>query len=256
MWFLRFLLSALILAAPLSLTPSAWAGNVLVFAAASTTNVLDDINRRYAAAGNKRVLISFGSSGMMARQIENGAPADIFVTADKIWLKRLGDLGLTKTRDDRELARNRLVLVAPKHSRFKLRISNGFALADLLRHAPLAIADPGHAPAGRYAKAALITLGVWQAVKNRSARTNNVREALAFVERGEAAAGIVYATDAKLSGEKIRLIGTFPETSHPPISYHAAIITGHASADIIRFFEFLRSETMKPVFRRHGFQVK
>ena len=250
----RFRFSVLILAVLLCPAPSAWAANVLVFAAASTTNVLDDVNRHYAAAGKGRVLISFGSSGMMARQIENGAPADILVTADETWLTHLGRLGLVGKRHSKELARNRLVLIAPKRSRLRLRIEYGFALAEQLQDAPLAIADPGHAPAGRYAEAALITLGVWQAVKNRSARTNNVREALVLVERGEAAAGIVYATDAKIS-RKVRTIGAFSEATHPPISYHAAIITGRATAEVRRYFEFLHSKAMKAVFRRHGFRT-
>lgn len=244
-----------ILAILLFTTSPVWAANVLVFAPASTTNVLDDINQRYAAAGKGRVLISFGSSGMMARQIENGAPTDIFVTADETWLAHLGQLGLVGKRHSRELARNSLVLIAPKRSRLRLRIDYGFALAERLQDAPLAIADPGHAPAGRYAEAALTTLGVWRAVTGRSARTNNVREALALVERGEAAAGIVYATDAKIS-RKVRIVGAFPAASHPPISYHAAIITGRATAEALRFYEFLCSDAMKSVFRRHGFQAR
>ncbi len=244
----------LILLALTILAPSAWAGNVLVFAASSTTNVLDDINQRYAAAGYDPVLISYGSSGMMARQIENGAPADIFVTADETWLTYLGRLGLLGKRHPKELARNRLVLIAPKRSRLRLRIAYGFPLAQYLRDAPLAIADPGHVPAGRYAEAALTTLGVWPAVKKRSALTNNVRQVLALVERGEAAAGIVYATDAKIS-RKVRQIDEFPEASHPPISYHAAIITGRSEPEIRHFYEFLQSKAMKTAFRRHGFRV-
>jgi molybdate transport system substrate-binding protein len=255
MWILRFPFQVMALVVLIFLASNSKAANVLVFAAASTTNVLDDINRRYEAAGKGRVLISFGSSGMMARQIENGAPADILVTADETWLSHLGRLGLVEKHHTRELARNSLVLIAPRRSRLRIRIKYGFALAEQLQAAPLAIADPGHAPAGRYAKAALTTLGVWQAVTRRSARTNNVREALALVERGEAAAGIVYATDAKIS-RKVRIVGEFPEASHPPISYHAAIITGRGTADALRFYEFLQSKPMKAVFRRHGFRVQ
>jgi molybdate transport system substrate-binding protein len=255
MWFFRIPVSMLVLIVLIFSAPNAWAANVLVFAAASTANVLDDINQHYVAAGKGRVLISFGSSGRMARQIENGAPADIFITADETWLTHLGQLGLVGKRHSSELARNQLVLIAPKRSRLKLRIKYGFALAEQLQDAPLAIADPGHAPAGRYAEAALTTLGVWRAVTKRAARTNNVREALALVERGEAAAGIVYVTDAKVS-RRVRIIGAFPEASHPPISYHAAIITGRMNPDVQQFFEFLRSKAAKTVLRRHGFRVK
>lgn len=255
MWFPRLPFPALILAGLISFAPEVRAANVLVFAAASTANVLDDIAQRYAAAGKGHVLISFGSSGMLARQIENGAPADIFVTADETWLNHLGRLGLIGKRHAGELARNRLVLIAPRGSRFRLRITYGFALAEQLRDAPLAIADPGHAPAGRYAEAALTTLGVWRAVTRRTARTGNVRKALALVEQGEAAAGIVYATDAKIS-RRVRIIAEFPEASHPPISYHAVIITGRVTDDTRRFFAFLQSRPMKAVFRRHGFRTK
>jgi molybdate transport system substrate-binding protein len=244
-----------VLVAMLWLGDGARAANVLVFAAASTTNVLGDINRRYATAENQKILVSFGSSGMMARQIENGAPADLFVTADEIWLKYLTRKGLVAKGGSAEIARNRLVLIAPRGNWHRLRIEPGFPLADWLRAAPLAIADPGHAPAGRYAKASLTALGIWQAVTARTVRTGNVREALALVERGEAAAGIVYATDAAIS-QSVRLIGTFPEDSHPPIAYFAAIIAGRDSPKSRRYFEFLRSKAMRPVFRRHGFQVK
>lgn len=243
-----------IIALLLCTASNGWAANVLVFAAASTTNALEDINQHFVATGKGRVLISFGSSGRMARQIENGAPADIFITADETWLTHLGQLGLVGKRHSSELARNQLVLIAPKRSRLKLRIKYGFALAERLQDAPLAIADPGHVPAGRYAEAALTTLGVWRAVTKRAARTNNVREALALVERGEAAAGIVYVTDAMVS-HKVRIIDAFPEASHPPISYHAAIITGRMNADVRRFFEFLQSKSAKETFRRHGFRA-
>ena len=250
MRFLRFPILALLICA----APNGWAANVLVFTAASTTNALEDINQQYVATGKSRVLISFGSSGMMARQVENGAPADIFITADETWLAHLGQLGLVGQRHSSVLARNQLVLIAPKRSRLKLRIEYGFALAEKLQDAPLAIADPGHVPAGRYAEAALRTLGVWRAVTNRAARTNNVREALALVERGEAAAGIVYVTDAMIS-HRVRIIGAFPAASHPPISYHAAIITGRMNPDVQRFFDFLRSKTAQEIFRRHGFEA-
>lgn len=244
----------LILAAIVLAAMPARAANVLVFAASSTTNAIDELNSLYAERGHGTALASFGSSGIMARQIENGAPADIFVTADETWLDHLTRLDLVKPGGGVALARNRLVLIAPRGSRLRIKIRYAFPLAGKLGDGRLAIADPGHTPAGRYAKHALTTLGVWRELSRRAARTNNVRETLALVERGEAAAGIVYATDAAIS-RRVRTVATFPEASHPPIRYRAAIVTGRATADVKRYFEFLSSDPAAKVFLRHGFLV-
>ena len=173
--------------------PRAGVAKVLVFAASSTTNVIEDLNRLFAERGKGRALGSFGSSGIMARQIENGAPADIYLTADVKWINYLVGKALVTAGSKNDLFHNRLALIAPARRPFRLRIRYGFALYDRLGDSPLAIADPQHSPAGRYARMALETLGVWKPLTKRTARTNNVREALALVERGEAAAGIVMA---------------------------------------------------------------
>jgi molybdate transport system substrate-binding protein len=227
---------------------------VLVFAASSTTNAMDEINALYAASGVGSALASYGSSGVMARQIENGAPADIFLSADERWIDYLGKKGFVRSGAAVEVARNRLALVAPTGSRMRVRMTYGLPLAEKLRDRRLVMGDPGHVPAGRYARAALESLGVWDQVAERTARTNNVREALALVERGEAGAGIVYATDAAISG-KVRTIALFPEATHPRIVYYAVAVAGHSTSAVRRYFAFLASEAAAEVLRKHRFLV-
>jgi molybdate transport system substrate-binding protein len=246
------------------LAPAARA-DVLVFAAASTADALAEVNRAYSATSGARIATSFASSGMLARQIENGAPADLFISANTEWIDYLARNGRIEAGLERELLRNRLALVAPRDSAVRLDIAPGFALADALDRGfgrghggavgggRLAIADPRHVPAGRYAKAALISLGVWAEIEPRTAVGHSVRQALVLVERGEAPLGIVYATDAAASA-KVRLVGVFPSDTHPPITYRAAVVDERGRPAVTAYFRYLGSRAAAE-FRRHGLLV-
>ncbi len=236
------------------LAPAARAADVLVFAAASTTDALAEVNRAYAAAGGARIAASFGSSGMLARQIDNGAPADLFVSANTAWIDYLSGRGRLSAGLRRWLVRNRLALIAPRGSVVRLEIGPGFALARALAGGRLAISDPRHVPAGRYAKSALISLGIWDRIARRTAVTHNGRETLVLVERGEAPLGIVYATDAAASA-KVRLVGVFPAAAHPPITYLAAVVAGRERPAVTAYFRFLGSSAAGAIFRSRGFVV-
>jgi len=235
------------------LAPAARA-DVLVFAAASTADALAEVNRAYGATAGARVTASFASSGMLARQIENGAPADLFISANAEWIDYLARGGRLEDGLERELVGNRLALVAPRDSAVRLDIAPGFALLGALDGGRLAIADPRHVPAGRYAKAALISLGVWAEIEPRTAVGHSVRQALVLVERGEAPLGIVYVTDAAASA-KVRLVGVFPRDTHPPITYRAAVVSGSGRPAVTAYFRYLGSRAAAEVFRRHGFLV-
>lgn len=250
----RVFVSIIALAAAVGFSPGARGADVLVFAASSTTNAIEEVNALFNRAGPRRAVAAFGSSGMLARQIENGAPAHILVSANRPWIDYLVKRRLLADRARAVLFTNRLALIAPAGSALDIEIAPGFPLARKLGDGWLAIADPGHTPAGSYAKAALVSLGVWSKVARRTARGLNVREALARVERGEAAAGIVYRTDAMLTA-KVRLVALFPADLHPPIFYEAARIAGRDTPAARRYFAFLTSPTAKTVFRRFGFSV-
>jgi molybdate transport system substrate-binding protein len=226
---------------------------LLVFAAASLTDALGELARIWEASSGTRVKLSFAASSLLARQIEAGSHADIFMSADQEWMDYLADRELIAESTRRDLVGNTLVLIAPADSNLRLEISQGFALADALRGGRLSVADPDTVPAGRYAHAALVSLGVWQQVKDRLARADNVRGALNFVARGETPLGIVYATDAWI-GEGVRIVETFPEDSHPPIRYPVAA-TESAVIEATAFLDFLEGSEAAPVWRRHGFRM-
>lgn len=249
-----FLFLALTVAATLFPPGIAAAKGVLVFAAASTTNALEEVNRLFEARGGGRAVASFASTGILARQIEHGAPADLILSANVMWMDYLAGRGFLVDGTRGDLFGNRLALIAPADSTLDIEIAPGFALAQRIDGGRLAIADPGHTPAGMYAKRALTALGVWPALARRTARANSVREALVLVERGEAPAGIVYATDAKIS-RKVRIVSLFPVTSHSPIRYQAAIVAGRDTAAARRYRAFLESTAAVAVFRKHGFLV-
>ncbi len=242
---------SLCLTVPASAVPAA---DVLIFAAASTSDALGDVNRGYAASGGARIAASFASSGMLARQIENGAPADLFLSANTDWIEYLSRRGRLSAALRRPLFGNRLALVAPRAGLARLDIGPGMALVRALDGGRLAIADPRHVPAGRYAKTALTTLGVWDGLARRTAMGHSVRETLMLVERGEAPLGVVYATDAAASA-KVRLLGLFPAESHPPIIYLVAVVAGRERPAVTAYFRHLGSVAAGAVFRRHGFQV-
>ena len=222
---------------------------LLVFAAASLKNALDEA----AASYGKKVVASYGASSTLARQIENGAPADVFISADLEWMDYLEKKRLLAPGTRRDLLGNRLVLVSPVINPLRLEPSAGFPLAKALGSGRLAIADPQSVPAGKYARAALQKLGVWNEVAARLAPADNVRGALAFVARGEAPLGIVYATDAR-EEPRVVVAGVFPEDSHPPIVYPAALLRG-ARPGARELLDFLASPAARAIFGKHGFAL-
>ncbi len=227
---------------------------VMVFAAASTTAALTEIAALFTAKGKGRAVTSFASSSMLAKQIANGAPADIYLSANPGWMDYLARENAIETATRLDLLANRLVLVAPAGSALSVRIAPAFPLAEKLGEGRLAIGDPDHVPAGIYGRAALKRLGVWPALAGRVARTQDVRGALALVERGEAAAAVVYATDVAIT-KRVRVVATFPADSHPPITYPVAIVAGRDRPDVRRFYDFLASPEAARVFTKHGFTV-
>ncbi len=224
----------------------------LILAAASLQEALTQIADRWAAQNHPRPVLSFAATSALARQIEAGAPADLFVSADQEWMDALADKRLLRAGTRANVLSNRLVLIARASSPARLGVARGFPLARALGTGRLAMADPGSVPAGRYARAALINLGVWQTVAEKVAPAENVRTALALVERGEAPFGIVYATDA-LASKGVRVVGTFPASSHPPIRYPLAIPRSSKHADAAAFRTFVLSAQARTVFARHGF---
>jgi molybdate transport system substrate-binding protein len=223
-----------------------------VFAAASLTNVMEDIGRAYTNRTHVPVRFSFAASSALARQVESGAPADVFVSADQEWMDYLAARKLIQPATRRDIVSNSLVLVAPADSRLQLKIAPGFALATSLgANGRLATGDPATVPAGRYARAALMKLGVWSSVESRLIPADNVRTALNFVSRGEAPLGIVYATDARVE-PKVQVVDVFPANTHERIAYPAAA-TAAASREAQDFVSFLGSETAWAVFAKAGF---
>jgi molybdate transport system substrate-binding protein len=228
------------------------AGELLVFGAASMTDVLEELGREYRRETRQPVKFSFASSSTLARQIESGAPADVFVSADVEWMDYVQSRGLIDRTTRFDVAGNRLALVAPVQSQLQLRIEPGFALAAALGTGRLATGDPDFVPAGRYAKSALIALGAWDDLEDRLVRAENVRAALVYVARGEVPLGIVYETDARVE-KRVRVVDTFPPSSHPPINYPVAVTT-HAGNGAREFVTCLRSEASQKTLRRFGFQ--
>jgi len=237
------------------LVPTLAQAATLVFAASSLTDALTAVADSYEKTGQPRPILSFASSATLARQIENGAPAAIFVSADEQWMDYVAERKLIEPASRLAMLGNRLVLVAAKSEPLALEISPGFPLANALGKGKLAIADPDSVPAGRYAKAALEHLGAWRDVEANVVRAENVRAALAYVERGEAKAGVVYATDAAQS-KNVRIVGPFPETSHPPIIYPLALVGQTPNDDARRFYIFMRSPAAADIYTSYGFTIK
>lgn len=223
---------------------------VTVFAAASLQNALSEAGRAWTAKTGKTVRFSFAASSALARQIEQGVPGDIFVSADGDWMDYLAKQNLIVRPSRTNILTNRLALIAPAGSTTRLSLVKGFPLARALGSGRLAMAAP-QVPAGKYGQAALTSLGVWDAVKNRTARGENVRTALQFVARGEAPFGIVYDTDARAE-PKVRIVGLFPSGSHPQVLYPAALVSG-ANADAAAFLQYLKSGEAAAIFARYGF---
>ncbi|MGC8491626.1 MAG: molybdate ABC transporter substrate-binding protein [Syntrophobacteraceae bacterium] len=236
--------------------PARAAGNVTVFAAASLTNSLNDVGKLFVKQYGGTFTPSFLSSSTLAKQIENGAPANVFLSADEKWMDYLAKKKLIDPASRFNLLGNTLVLIAPSGSKVnKVDITKGFNLAGLLAGGKLAVGDPAHVPVGIYSKQALRFLLVWKSVKGSLAREANVRLALVLVERAEAPFGIVYATDAAIS-KKVKVVGVFPADSHPPIVYPAALVAGQETPAAKNFLAFLKTPQAKAVFEKYGFSVK
>ena len=243
---------ALLAAAPASAQDKKQDNTITVFAAASLKNAIDDVNAAFTRIAGGRAAASYAASSALAKQIEQGAPADVFVSADLEWMDYLAGKKLLKDGTRFNLLGNRLVLIAPKDSKLgDVRIGPGFDIAKLAGDGRIAVADVRAVPAGKYAKAALQKLGGWAAAEKKLAMAENVRAALALVGRGEAPLGIVYETDAK-ADPNVKIVGRFPENSHPPIVYPAAL-TANAKQDATKYLAFLRSATALVFFERHGF---
>jgi molybdate transport system substrate-binding protein len=225
--------------------------SITVFAAASLTNVLQELGDRFTKDSSIPVRFSFAASSALARQIENGSRADLFFSADLEWMDYLQSRRLIQPATRHDILGNQLVLIVPADSKIVLKIEPHFALAATLGKGRLATGDPDSVPVGRYAHEALANLGVWDDVAARLVRTDSVRSALAFVDRGEAALGIVYATDA-LIDKKVRVVDTFPAATHLPIVYPVALTTG-AKADAAQFLAYIRGPAGSAAFQHHGF---
>jgi molybdate transport system substrate-binding protein len=226
-----------------------------VFAAASLTDALRALAQDWAARGNPAPRYSFAASSALARQIEQGAPADLFLSADEAWMDVLQSRGLIEATTRRSRIGNALVLIAPSDRARPITLARGTDLLALAAGGRIATGDPAHVPAGRYAQAALEWIGQWQAVAPRLARADNVRAALLLVERGEAPLGIVYATDAA-AARGVTVIGTFPSGSHPPITYPVALTRrGGASAEARALHAFLTGPEAAATWQRFGFTL-
>jgi molybdate transport system substrate-binding protein len=263
--FTRTLLAALLVSAPLALpayaldakssamAPAAAQDKTLtVFAAASMKNALDEVDAAYTAKTGVKIVASYAASSALAKQIEQGAPADVFVSADIAWMDYVNSKKAISEPTRVNLLGNSIVLIAPKDSKIdNVTIAQGFDLAKLAGDGKIATGDVKAVPVGKYAKAALEKLGSWSAAEPKFAMAENVRSALALVARSEAVLGIVYSTDAKVE-PGVKIVGTFPATSHPPIIYPvAATTTAHqGTADYIAF---LRTSAAKAIFEKYGF---
>lgn len=227
----------------------------LVLAAASLQELLTAAADRWAAKGHPRPVISFAASSALARQVEAGAPADLFVSADEQWMDYLAQRRLIRPQTRVSFLTNSLVLVAPATSRVRLAIGPRFPLGRALGTGRLAMADPGAVPAGKYGREALTRLGVWPGVQGKVAAAENVRATLALVARGEAPLGIVYATDAR-AAPGVRVVGTFPSSSHTPITYPVATLAASRNPEAELFRRFLLSAEGKGLFPRFGFGAR
>ena len=253
-WVLGGLLAMVLANQPTRAAPPPAGGDhapLIVFAAASLTNALEELGASFDATSGFTVKFSFAASSALARQIESGAPADVFFSADIDWMDFLQTRNLIQTATRHDVLGNRLVLIAPAASPVSLRIAPHFGLVNALGTGRLATGDPDSVPAGRYAKQALAALGVWSAVEGHIVGAENVRAALAFVERGEAPLGIVYKTDA-LVDKGVRIVDTFPADTHPPITYPIALTVG-AKGGAAQFADYMRTAAADAVFTKYGF---
>ena len=226
----------------------------VIFAAASMKTALDAIAKAFAASTGEAAKISYAASGVLAKQIDQGAPADIFISANVKWMDYLDKAKLLKPGTRRELLSNALVLIEPVDAQTKLKIAPGFPLAAALGSGKLAICMVASCPAGIYAKEALVTLGIFNEVDSKLAQVENVRSALLLVARGEAPFGIVYATDAKAE-PKVKVVDTFPNSSHKKIVYPIAILARSTNPAAARFVAFMTSQSAVKILTSQGFTI-
>jgi len=233
--------------------PAVAQDKLTVFAAASLRNALDDANAAFAKTSGVKVVASYAATSALVKQIEQGAPADVFMSADLKWMDYAVEHKLVKTDTRVNLLGNRLVLIAPKDSKLdRIGIAKGFDIAALAGSGRIAVADVKAVPAGRYAKAALEALGAWPAAETKLAMAENVRATLAFVARGETEIGIVYETDARID-PGVKIVGAFPDGSHPAVTYPVAVTSDSRNAHSARYISFLRSSPAKAIFEKYGF---
>ena len=251
----RHLIAAAAAALMFLAAPAARAAeDVTVFAAASLKTALDAVSAQWMADTQKKAVMSYAASSALAKQIEQGAPADIFFSADLDWMNYLGEKNLIDKASETRLLGNDMVLIAPKDSTATAEIAPGFKLAELLGGGRLAMGDVKSVPAGKYGKAALESLGVWASVENSLAQAENVRAALKLVATGEAPLGIVYRTDA-LAEPTVKIVGMFPSDSHPPIVYPVAL-TANATSDAAKdFLAYLKTQPAQEIFKANGFRL-
>lgn len=228
--------------------------DLLVFAAASLQEVMDEAGQHWQARSGQRVRVSYAGSAALARQIERGAPADVFVSADQAWMDYLQARGLVDAASRFDFAANSLVLVAPRGSVDTLPLDAAALTATLGARGRLALAETANVPAGRYAAQALASQGLWAAVEDRLAEADSVRTALAFVARGEAPLGVVYATDARVE-PRVVVVARFPAGSHDPVRYPAARVLAAPSERSRDFLAFLRGDQVRSRLRAHGFEL-
>jgi molybdate transport system substrate-binding protein len=234
---------------------AACAQNLTVFAAASLKESLDAVAIQHLRMNGIRVQPSYFASSALAKQIESGAPADIFISADIEWMDYLEERKLLKTGTRSNLLHNRLVLIVPADSKLQIDIKPGMPLSEALRDGKLSMADPDSVPAGKYGRAALEKLGVWKGVERSVVRGDNVRTALNFVARGEAPLGIVYQTDA-YAEKRVRIAGLFPQDTHPAITYPVAVVASSRHAGAQAFVNYLKSAEARAIFEKYGFTVE
>src|SRR6266436_8954083 len=244
----------LLLAGAWGAPASAQQGRLVVFAAASLKDALDEVNAAYRRETNQEITTSYAASPTLAKQIEAAAPADIFISADLDWMDYLAKKNLIQPETRANLLGNKLVLIAPADSPIKLGIAPNFPLAQALGNGRLATADPNGVPAGKYGKESLQALGVWSSVADKLAPAENVRAALLLVSRGEAPLGIVYRTDA-VADKGVTIPGAFPDDTHPPIIYPIAAVASSTNSGDPSYIAYLRSPAAGAVFEKHGFAV-
>jgi molybdate transport system substrate-binding protein len=251
--FTRFMILATAFTFMMS-TSSSSADKLNVFAASSLKNAIDAVSASWKADTDMETTLTYAASNALAKQIEAGAPADVFVSADLTWMKYLTDKNLIAKGSEVQLLGNEIVLVAPKDSKINLKIENGFNLADAVGDGKLALANVDSVPAGKYGKAALEKLGVWASVEGKVAQSENVRAALKLVDLGEAPLGIVYATDAK-ADTAVKVVDMFPMDSHAPIIYPAGIVAASKNSNAAEFLKYLQTDKAKAIFEAQGFVV-